>query len=170
MIKFLDFSQKFWSSRNFWVRISSTFSVVRPFSYIRLFLYFDLFNSTAYFDLCTSTFCQIWTSYWSRRTGRSTVLVEVKSVGRSTENDAYQNSGLNEIFDFSQNLGFLATFLIFLFTQIVVKNRNFDFGQNFIFDENSHQKLNSGYELVRPFLYFDHFHIFDPFCTSTHRL
>ena len=28
----------------------------------------------------------------------------------------------------------------------------------------------SGSALVRPFLYFDHFHIFDPFCTSTHRL
>jgi len=27
-----------------------------------------------------------------------------------------------------------------------------------------------GYALVRPFLYFDHFHIFDLFCTSTHRL
>ena len=52
------------------------------------------------FDLfCTSTFYQIWTSYWSRSTGRSQVLVEVKfgrksrskvwlevkSVGRSTE-------------------------------------------------------------------------------------
>ena len=42
-----------------------------------------------YFDLCTSTFCQIWTSYWPRRTGRSAVLVEVKfrskKGGRSTE-------------------------------------------------------------------------------------
>ena len=28
----------------------------------------------------------------------------------------------------------------------------------------------SGYALVRPFLYLDHFHIFDLFCTSTHRL
>ena len=59
------------------VRISSTFSVLRP-------LYFDLFTSNslvrlAYFDLGTSTFCQIWTSYWSRRTGQSTVLVDVKS-------------------------------------------------------------------------------------------
>ena len=27
-----------------------------------------------------------------------------------------------------------------------------------------------GYALIGPFLYFDHFHIFDLFCTSTHRL
>ena len=31
-------------------------------------------------------------------------------------------------------------------------------------------RLIFGYALVRPFLYFDHFHIFDLFCTSTHRL
>ena len=65
------------------VRISSTFSVLWPFSYLRPFLYFDLFTSTsllrlAYFNLCTSTFCQIWATYWSRRTDLSTVLVEVK--------------------------------------------------------------------------------------------
>jgi len=74
------------------VRISSTFSVLRPFSYLRPFLYFDHFHifglfctSTSllrplyfdsrtsnsvlrltYFDFCTSTFCQIWVSYWSR--------------------------------------------------------------------------------------------------------
>ena len=63
--------------------ITSTFSVLRPFSYLRPFLYFDRYTSTSllrhlYFDLCTSTFCQIWTSYWSRSTGRSTILVEVK--------------------------------------------------------------------------------------------
>jgi len=29
---------------------------------------------------------------------------------------------------------------------------------------------NFGYALVRPFLYFDHFHIFDLFCTSTRLL
>ena len=28
----------------------------------------------------------------------------------------------------------------------------------------------NGYALVRPFMYFDHFHIFDLFYTSTHRL
>ena len=65
------------------VRISSIFSVLRPFSYLRPFLYFDLSTSSAlvrlvYFELCTSTFCQIWTSYWSRSTGRSKVLVEIK--------------------------------------------------------------------------------------------
>ena len=49
---------------------------VRPFSYLRPFLYFDR---------PTSTFCQIWTSYLSRSTGRSTVLVQVNSVGQSTE-------------------------------------------------------------------------------------
>ena len=37
------------------------------------------------FDPSTSTFCQIWVSYWSRSTGRSKVLVEVKfgQKGRS---------------------------------------------------------------------------------------
>jgi len=25
-----------------------------------------------YFEICTSTFCQIWTSYWSRSRGRKT--------------------------------------------------------------------------------------------------
>jgi len=59
------------------VRISSTFSLLRPVSYLQPFLYFDSRTSTSllrlsYFDL------QIWTSYWSRRTGRSTVLIEVK--------------------------------------------------------------------------------------------
>ena len=44
------------------VRISSTLSVLRPL----------------YINLCTSTLCQIWTSYWLRSTGRSSVLVEVK--------------------------------------------------------------------------------------------
>ena len=63
----------------FWVRISSTFSVLR----------------LAYFDLCTSTFSQIWTSYWSRTTGRSTVLVEVKSVGRR-KGRRYENGGSTE--------------------------------------------------------------------------
>jgi len=44
------------------------------------------FSDTHQFDLfCTSTICQIWTYYWSRNTGRSTVLIEEKSVGRSTE-------------------------------------------------------------------------------------
>ena len=44
------------------VRISSTFSVLR----------------LAYFDLCTSTVCQIWTSYWSKYSlGRSTEKVEL---------------------------------------------------------------------------------------------
>jgi len=52
--------------------ISSTFSGLRP-------LYFGSRTSTtllrlAYFDRCTSTFCQIWIFYWSR----STVLVEVQ--------------------------------------------------------------------------------------------
>jgi len=55
-----------------------------------------------YFDLFTSTFSQIWTSYWLRSTGRSKevevkfdqksrskVLVEVKSVRRSTEKVEY---------------------------------------------------------------------------------
>jgi len=74
------------------VRISLTFSVLRPFSYLRPFLYFDFSTSSAllrlaYIDLCTSTFCQIWISYCSRSTGRSTRLVEVKrskySLGRS---------------------------------------------------------------------------------------
>ena len=46
----------------YWVRISSTFYVLR----------------LAYFDLCTSTFCQIWIFYWSRSRDRSRVLVEVK--------------------------------------------------------------------------------------------
>ena len=68
------------------VRISSTFSVLRPFHIFDLF-----FTSTVlYFDLReASTFCQIQTSYWSRRTVRSTVLVEVRSVGRSTEKVEY---------------------------------------------------------------------------------
>ena len=47
---------------------------------------FDLFctstifisSTCLYFDSLTSTFCQIWTSYWSRSTGQSKVLVEVK--------------------------------------------------------------------------------------------
>ena len=44
---------------NHWVRISSTFSVLRPFSYLRPFLYFDRYTSTSllrplYFDSCTS--------------------------------------------------------------------------------------------------------------------
>ena len=59
---------------NFWVRI-------RPFP-----LYFDLPTlPPVYFELCTSTFCQIWVSYWSRSTERSKVLVEVKfgQKGRS---------------------------------------------------------------------------------------
>ena len=68
------------------IRISSTFSVRRPFSYLRPCLYFDRYLlRLPYFDLCTLPFCQIRTSYWSRSTGRTTVLVEVKSVGRSTE-------------------------------------------------------------------------------------
>ena len=56
---------------------------MKGYPLVRPFLYFDRSTSTsllrlAYFDLCTSTFCEIWTSYWSRRTGRSTVLVEVQ--------------------------------------------------------------------------------------------
>ena len=61
----------------FWVRISYTFSVLRPFSYLRPFLYVHRSNSTSA-ELCTLTFSEIWISYWSRSTGRSTVLVEVK--------------------------------------------------------------------------------------------
>jgi len=57
------------------VRINSTFSVLQPFSYLRL-----LYLRPLYFDLC-----QIWAYYWSSSTGRSKILVEVKSVGRSTE-------------------------------------------------------------------------------------
>ena len=45
------------------------FDLFCTFSYLRSFLYFDSL---------TSTFCQIWLSYLSRSTGRSTVLVEVK--------------------------------------------------------------------------------------------
>ena len=53
---------------------------------------FDLFCiSTAllrlgFFDLCTSTFCQIWTSYWSRSTGRSIVGGSKYRKGRRYEN------------------------------------------------------------------------------------
>mgnify|MGYP006944986874 CR=1 FL=1 len=64
------------------------YALVRPFLYFDHFHIFDLFcTSTAllqpllwplYCDSLTSTFCQIWTSYWSRSSGRSTVLVEVK--------------------------------------------------------------------------------------------
>jgi len=59
----------------------------RSFSYLRP-LYLDLSTSShllrlAYFELCTSArvlgpFLQIWTSYWPRSIGRSTVLVDVK--------------------------------------------------------------------------------------------
>jgi len=38
---------------------------------------------------------------------------------------------------------------------------------------NTHALIDTpliGYASVRPFLYFDHFHIFDLFCTLTHRL
>ena len=61
------------------------YASVRPFLYVDHFHIFDRSTSTfllrlADFDLCTATFCQIWTSYWWRSTGRSTVLAEVKFV------------------------------------------------------------------------------------------
>ena len=41
----------------------------------------------------SSTFLKIWTSYWARTySPRSTVLVEVKSVGRSTKNGELMRS------------------------------------------------------------------------------
>ena len=54
--------------------------------------------------------------------------------------------------------------------QMLPKDRNFAKKKK-IFPKKSKflTKPKSGYALVRPFLYFDHFHIFDPFCTSTHR-
>ena len=39
-----------------------------------------------YFDLSTSTFCQIWTSYWSISTGRSKVGGSKYIKGRRYEN------------------------------------------------------------------------------------
>ena len=71
----------------FWVRTSSTFSVLRPFSYLRPFLYFDRSTSTR----LLRPFVKSGLPYWSRSTGRSTVLVEVQFwskyiIGRT---DAY---------------------------------------------------------------------------------
>jgi len=74
----------------FWVRISSTFSVLWPFSDLEPFLYFDRSISTslpwnsvlrlAYSELFTSNsvlqLFQIWISYWSKSIDQ-TVLVEV---------------------------------------------------------------------------------------------
>ena len=114
--------------------ISLTFSVLRP-------LYFDLSTSTsllrlAYFDFELFTWtslvrplyfdlCQIWTSYWSRSTGRSTVLVEVKfgqksrskvqvevkSVGRSTEKFELMRSQNNLTFIIARCVWTLGPFM-----------------------------------------------------------
>jgi len=81
-------------------RTHFAYALVRPFLYFDHFHIFDLFCTATsllrplYFDsrtstfftsnsllrlayICTSTFCQIWTYYWSRSTGPSKVLVEV---------------------------------------------------------------------------------------------
>jgi len=50
---------------------------VRPFLYLTIFISWTC-TSTRLLRPRHSTFCQISTSYWSRSTGRSTVLVEVK--------------------------------------------------------------------------------------------
>ena len=66
------------------LRISSTFSVLGPFSYPGPFLYFETtLLQLAHFELCTSTFCQIWISYWSRSTGRR-LRLEVKFRSKSS--------------------------------------------------------------------------------------
>jgi len=54
-------------------KIEIWFACFLGYASVRPFLYFELF---------TLTFCQIWTSYWSRQTSRSTVLVEVKFAQR----------------------------------------------------------------------------------------
>jgi len=50
-----------------------------------------------YFDLCTSTFCQIWISYWSRSMGRSTVLVEEKFDQKHSDASNYDKSKNSKI-------------------------------------------------------------------------
>ena len=59
-----------------------------PYASVRTFLYFDRITANSLVRLsrflCISTFFKCGL-LWSRSIGRSTVLVEVKSVGRSTE-------------------------------------------------------------------------------------
>ena len=98
----VNLSQKFGLTHKLWAItllvlnppiISENISTVKiqgyamPYALVRyrtvrissIFLYFDLFCTStaflrlAYFELCSSTFCQIWIYYWSRSTGRSKV-------------------------------------------------------------------------------------------------